>query len=100
MFRGALAGRMDDLLKVAGSVIPDKVGGGDAAGEAGATVATALLDNLYAKEQVRIQRTLDDADAVLVKTGSFIDWGRWALAGLAIAGVWLLVEKARRERRS
>lgn len=89
-----LGSTFSDLTKVAGSLLP--AGGSDIVGGSGATVANAVIDNIYAKEQARVQKLMDDADAGIVKAGQFIDWGKWAVAGLAAAGVYYLVKRARR----
>lgn len=89
-----LGSTFSDLAKVAGGIIPS--GGGDVVGSSGATVATAVIDNLYAKEQVRVQNLMDHSDAVVLKAGQAIDWGKWAVAGLAAAGIYLMVRRASR----
>lgn len=87
-----LGSSFSDILKVGSSVLP--AGGGDVIGGSGATVATAALDFLYAREQARIQALLDHSDQVIQKTGKAVDWGRWALVGVAAAGAYYLFRRS------
>lgn len=92
--RYGLGSTLSDLTKIAGGLIPQ--GGGDMVGSAGSSVATAVIDNVYSKEQARIQKLLDDTDADVVKAGQLIDWSKVAIAGLAAAGIYLMVKRAHR----
>lgn len=88
-----LGSALTDLAKAAGGLVPS---GGDAAGAAGGQVTTAALQFMYEKEAPRIQKMMDDSDVVIIKAGSAIDWTKWAVGGLAAAGVYYLMKRAGR----